>query len=775
MAGIRVGNIPATLSVQNLQSYFESVIDSRIDKIYYPLLNNDAVIIYQDKLALAKILSTNELAHGAVRFDVKPLPHQVFGTTTVLVEDHVTCLILATDEYKDFLQNGVEILSTKSDELALRGNWYELEWAWNYLHRILDHQYHIQEHLVHLYVTSNPATLTTPETRRQERDPESANEANVSSYTRNQMSVADHVARNRLGSPRSGNGFSRDVVSSESPFRAPGARGTDCADIVSKMNLNHDLDLESSFRTVSGSGLLSGVGEDISKRNSNLDDQKDGFDFESSSRTLSGLGLGRHNHSDILNNYYGRCHPDSDSETSQRLSTAVGHSFSGDTRARVAEETRDRKTAVRLSRSEDADHTFENFASSRSHDNKELQEYLKTEVSVDSYNILSDSGDHPANSLTSHLAGLHVGDAHTEPHFRSTYDTEIKGNETSSDSRKEIQHSTVFNFTLPNGMKISVYDESIIKAKVESIVNAANSELMNYSGVARAIEKAAGPKMKKECEDYIMTNGKLPVSHVMHTTTVGKLSHLKCIIHTVGPIYIKGRHDSCVQLLTRTFYNCLEYADEKTMVKSLAFPFISTGIFGVPLECCVEAFLDALVLFTSEKGRALHLENIHLLNNDAESVCLVIVMLQQLLEKSFDLLLAEALDKKQTPLNSSASLLLELSSNWKSRDDQNSSTARWSSSRFGMDVNRVGDIPTAEISKHKVRNSPSLRTDDSVNFLDARKNTYTLPAHDAPLHGNHLSTSRMSEKDSRKSTSPEYQRSRSRSGSQHVRTRSLHK
>ena len=71
----------------------------------------------------------------------------------------------------------------------------------------------------------------------------------------------------------------------------------------------------------------------------------------------------------------------------------------------------------------------------------------------------------------------------------------------------------------------------------------------------------------------------------------------------------------------------------------------------------MEAFLDALVLFASECGGAeLCLEEVHLVNNDDDSVCLAIVMLKQCLEKPFDSLLAQALHKQT--VKSSASLLL---------------------------------------------------------------------------------------------------------------------
>ena len=63
---------------------------------------------------------------------------------------------------------------------------------------------------------------------------------------------------------------------------------------------------------------------------------------------------------------------------------------------------------------------------------------------------------------------------------------------------------------------------------------------------------------------------------VVKTKAYGKLSHLKYVIHTVGPIYIETDEDRSVFELTQTFYNCLGFA-EKLNLKSITFPFISTG------------------------------------------------------------------------------------------------------------------------------------------------------------------------------------------------------
>ena len=112
--------------------------------------------------------------------------------------------------------------------------------------------------------------------------------------------------------------------------------------------------------------------------------------------------------------------------------------------------------------------------------------------------------------------------------------------------------------------------------QVEAIVNAANPQLLGGSGVNGAIQKAAGPLLLQEC----IKIGGCPVGHAKITSAY----KLPCnyVIHTPGPIY-SANNTQQAHLLAMCYMNCLHLA-QIHHIHSLAFPSISTGIYGYPIE-----------------------------------------------------------------------------------------------------------------------------------------------------------------------------------------------
>jgi O-acetyl-ADP-ribose deacetylase (regulator of RNase III) len=121
---------------------------------------------------------------------------------------------------------------------------------------------------------------------------------------------------------------------------------------------------------------------------------------------------------------------------------------------------------------------------------------------------------------------------------------------------------------------------------VAAIVNAANSSLLGGGGVDGAIHRAGGPEILEECREIRRTRFPegLPTGEAV-ITTGGKLAALY-VIHTVGPIYGE-EHGNEAELLANCYHNSLTLAVEKNLT-SIAFPAISTGIYGYPKDQAAE-------------------------------------------------------------------------------------------------------------------------------------------------------------------------------------------
>ena len=147
---------------------------------------------------------------------------------------------------------------------------------------------------------------------------------------------------------------------------------------------------------------------------------------------------------------------------------------------------------------------------------------------------------------------------------------------TTSDFVGTSPASPLLSCTMHGRTKFFLYLGDITTLRVGAIVNAANERLQHGGGVAQAIANTIGPWFQRDSDRYIRKHGEVPLSSVAVQYMKGKpFSH---VINAVGPMWGKYKNKAkCREVLTCTFYNCLNCADEQCKVTSVAVPPISSG------------------------------------------------------------------------------------------------------------------------------------------------------------------------------------------------------
>jgi len=148
--------------------------------------------------------------------------------------------------------------------------------------------------------------------------------------------------------------------------------------------------------------------------------------------------------------------------------------------------------------------------------------------------------------------------------------------------------------------KVCLFQGDITDVESDVIVNAANSSLMGGGGVDGAIHRKGGPRILEECKRVRAREWPRGLPTGKAAVTTGGNLKAKYVIHTVGPIW-RGGNQKESELLAEAYRNSLKLAVSKKL-KTVAFPSISTGAYGYPIEKASRIALATVKDFLERKG-----------------------------------------------------------------------------------------------------------------------------------------------------------------------------